>query len=418
MKHIYTSLDIGSDSIKVVVCELYQNKLNLLASASYKSKGIKKGLITNVEEASKCIRGAIDNVEDILGITIDKVIASVPSYFAKYSVVKAEIDIDNDDGVVTRDDIQKVIDLAVNSKELNDYEVVTVLPVDFSLDGEVGIKDPFNVVGKKLGVRAVLVSTPKKNIYSVVGILEHMGITTIDISTNGIGDLYAFRNKNIDKSVGAIINIGAETTSVSLYNRGIIVKNSIINMGGKNINKDISYMYKTDAETANNLKLHFALGHKRNASTSDTYEIKTAYDDELRINQFEISEIVSSRLEEILNLAKKEINILTSKRIDYIIITGGTSNMADIEYVANDVFDKDVSIGNIKLVGIRDNKYSSSVGNIVYFINKLKFKGQDYSMVNNEDASKLASIRKSYQEINNEKMLGKLTEYFLANRRI
>lgn len=418
MKHIYTSLDIGSDSIKVVVCELYQNKINLLASASYKSKGIKKGLITNVEEATKSIRGALDRVESILGIKIDKVIASIPSYNAEYSVVKGEIEITNEEGIVTSDDILNVLDIAVKSKELNDREIVTVLPVDFRLDGEEGIKEPLNVASSKLGVRAILVTTPKKNIYSVVGLLESMGIQTIDISTNGIGDIYAFKNKNIEKSIGAIINIGSETTSVSLYNRGIIVKSSIISMGGKNIDNDISYMYKTDTKTANNLKLRFALAHKRNASTSDMYEIKTAYDDELRINQYEISEVVSSRIEEILNLAKKEINILTSKRIDYIIITGGTSNMADIEYVANDVFGKEVSIGNIKLVGIRDNKYSSCIGNIVFFINRLKLKNQNYSMINNEEASKLASVRKSYQEINNEKMLGKLMEYFLANRRI
>lgn len=418
MKHIYTSLDIGSDSIKVVVCELYQNKINLLASASYKSKGIKKGLITNVEEATKSIRGALDRVESILGIKIDKVIASIPSYNAEYSVVKGEIEITNEEGIVTSDDILNVLDIAVKSKELNDREIVTVLPVDFRLDGEEGIKEPLNVASSKLGVRAILVTTPKKNIYSVVGLLESMGIQTIDISTNGIGDIYAFKNKNIEKSIGTIINIGSETTSVSLYNRGIIVKSSIISMGGKNIDNDISYMYKTDTKTANNLKLRFALAHKRNASTSDMYEIKTAYDDELRINQYEISEVVSSRIEEILNLAKKEINILTSKRIDYIIITGGTSNMADIEYVANDVFGKEVSIGNIKLVGIRDNKYSSCIGNIVFFINRLKLKNQNYSMINNEEASKLASVRKSYQEINNEKMLGKLMEYFLANRRI
>ena len=92
--------------------------------------------------------------------------------------------------------------------------------------------------------------------------------------------------------------------------------------------------------------------------------------------------------------------------------------MADIDYVANDVFGHNVSIGNIKLVGIRDNKYSSCVGNIVYFINKLKLKGQNYSMVNDSDASKLASVRKGFQEINNKEMLEKLTEYFLANRRI
>lgn len=418
MKHIYTSLDIGSDSIKVVVCELYQNKLNLLASSSFISKGIKKGLIMNPEEASKSIRGAIERVEEILGIKIDKVVASIPSYFSEYSIVKAEIPIENDDGIVTHDDIKHVLEEAVKSFKDDEKEIVTLLPIDFKLDGETGIKEPFNVACKELGVRAVLVTTPKKNIYSVVGLLESIGIETVDISTNPIGDLYAFKNKNIDKTIGAIINIGSETTTVSLYNRGIIVKSSIIHMGGKNIDNDISYMYKTDYETANDLKLHFALGHKRNASTGDMYEIKTAYDDELRINQYEISEVVSSRLEEILNLAKKEINILTSKRIDYIIITGGTSNMSDIEYVANDVFGKDVSIGNIKLVGIRDNKYSSCVGNIVYFISKLKLKGLEYSMVNNEEASKLASIRKSYQEINNEKMLGKLTEYFLANRRI
>ncbi len=418
MKHIYTSLDIGSDSIKVVVCELFQNKLNLLASSSYKAQGIKKGLITNVDLARESIAGALKEVEDILGIKITSVIASVPSYFAEYSVVKGEVEITGENGLVTRDDIVSALNVASESIPLEGREIVTILPVDYRLDGIVQDKEPIDKTGKVLGARAILVSVPEKNVYSVVGLLEDMGITTMDISINGIGDLYAFKNKNIEKSVGAIVNIGSETTVVSLYNRGIIVKSSIVQMGGKHVNNDISYMYKTDAHTSEDLKMHFALGHKRNASTSDMYDIKTAQGEEIRINQFEISEVVSSRLEEILNLAKKEINILTSKRIDYIIITGGTSNMADIEYIANEVFGKEVSIGNIKLIGIRDNKYSSAVGNIVYFINKMKLKGQKLSMVNSEDVKELVSIHKSYQEIHNDEMLGKLMDYFLANRRI
>lgn len=112
------------------------------------------------------------------------------------------------------------------------------------------------------------------------------------------------------------------------------------------------------------------------------------------------------------------MNILTSKRIDYNIITRGTSNKADIEYITNDIFGRDVSIDNVKIVGISDNKYSSCVGNIVYYISKRKLKGLKMSMVDNESASTLASIGKNYQEINNEKMLGKLMKYFLANRRI
>lgn len=418
MKHIYTSLDIGSDSIKIVVCELYQNKLNLLASSSYKSKGIKKGLITNVEEASKSVMGSIKDVENILGIKIDKVVASVPSYFNEYNVAKAEMDINNPEHIVTANDVKNILDMAIQSKMSEDSEIINYIPVDFKLDDENGIKSPMGKSGNKLSVRTIVVSTQKKYIYSVISLLENIGIEVVDISTTGIGNIYAFKDKTIDNSICSIINIGSETTTISLYNKGIIVKSSIISMGGKHITKDISYMYKTDINTANELKLHFALAHKRNASTSDMYEIKTDYDNELKINQFEISEIVSSRLEEILNLAKKEINILTSKRIDYIIITGGTSNMADIKYVASDVFGRDVSIGDLKLVGIRDNKYSSCVGNIIYFINKLKLKDEDYTMVDNEDASKLASIRNGYQDINNETMLEKLTECFLANRRI
>lgn len=414
MKHIYTSLDIGSDSIKLVVCELYQNKLNLLACSSVKSKGIKKGLITNVEEATASIERAIADVEGILNIKINQVIATIPSYAVEYAVVKGEVDINNETGIVFYNDIKEVLDVAIQSKKLEENELISILPVDFKVDDEKGLKDPVNISGSKLGVRAILVSTPKKYVYSVIGLLEGMGIETVDISTNGIGDINAFMSKDIAVGVGVTINIGSEITNVSLYNHGIIVKNAIINMGGKHVTNDIAYMYKTDHQTAEDLKLHFALAHKRNASTSDMCEIKTEYDDGLKINQFEISEVVSSRLEEILNLAKKEINILTSKRIDYIIITGGTSNMADIEYVANDVFGRDVSIGNIKLVGIRDNKYSSCIGNIVYFINKLKLKGQDYSMISDLDASKLASIRKGFQEINNMEMLEKLTEYFFS----
>ncbi len=411
MKHVYTSVDIGSDSIKVVVCELFQNKLNLLAASSYKSRGIKKGLITDVEEASICVKKAIVDVEEMLGIRIKRVIASIPSYFAEYSIIKAEMPLIDENVGVTHEDVSEVLSKAVSSKELGEREFVTALPVDFKVD-EKTVKDPVNHMCSVLGVRAILVTTPKKNVYSVISLLEGIGIEVADISINNIGDLYSFKNKDIDQKIGAIINIGSETTSISLYNRGVIVKSAIINMGGKNVDSDIAYMYKTDLETANKLKHSFALAHKRNANVSDTYEISTAVDKSLKVNQFEVSEIVSSRLEEILNLVKKELNILTTKQIDYMIITGGTSNMDDIEYVASQVLGKGVSIGNVKLLGIRNNKYSSCVGNIVYFISKLKLRGKNYSMISNEDASALATVRKSSVESANDSMLGKIFGYF------
>ncbi len=412
MKHIYTSMDIGSDSIKVVVCELYQNKLNLLAASSFPSSGIKKGLITDVEEAGKSVRGALQEIEAMIGIPVHRVIVSVPSYFAEYAIVKATVDIPEETGIVTSEEISTVIQNAIASKKLEKREFVTMLPVDFKIDDTMTVKNPTNQRGKTLSVRGVLVSTPEKNVYSVISLLESLGIEVVDITLNNIGDLYAFKNKEMENKIGMILNIGSETTSISLYNKGVIVKSSVVPMGGKNIDNDIAYMYKTDLETSRELKHHFALANKRSANTGDMYEIKTSIDSALKVNQFEVSEIVSSRLEEILNLAKKEMNILTSKQIDYMIITGGTSNMVDIEYTASLVLGKNVSIGNIKLLGIRDNKFSSCVGNIVYFISKLKLRGTNYSMVGNEEASQLANVQKVSVESAHDSMLGKLFGYF------
>lgn len=413
MKHIYTSLDIGSDTIKIVVCELYQNKLNLLAASSYKSKGIKKGLITDVELATSSIKGAINEVEEMLGIKIKKVITSVPSFNAEYSIIKGNTKIINEEGIVTSDDVMKSLEVAAKTVSYATREMVTILPIDFTVDDRALIKDPKGMKCSVLGCRAVLVTTPKKNIYSVVGLLESIGIEVVDITLNDIGDLYSFNNSLFEEKVGAIINIGSDITNVSLYNRSILVKSSIVNMGGKNIDSDISYMYKVDIPTACELKLKFALAHKRNANVNDIIEVKSAINDGLKVNQFELSEIVMSRLEEILNEAKKEINLLTSRKIDYIIITGGTSNMQGFEYVVKDVFGDNANIGNVKMLGIRDNSYSSCIGNLVYFISKLKLKNKDYSMISDNEAYQMTSVN-SRKLSTSDSMLGKIFGYFFS----
>lgn len=413
MKHIYTSLDIGTDTIKVVVCELYQNKLNLLAASSYKSKGIKKGLITDVELATESIKGALRDVEDMLGIKIKKVVTSIPSFNAEYSIIKGSYKILNENKIVKNDDILKCLEIAVKSNPYNLREMITILPIDYTLDDKSFVKNPIGMMCSLLGCRAVLVTTPKKNVYSVIGLLESIGIEVVDISLNNIGDLYSFNNKSFEEKVGAIINIGHEITEVSLFNKSILVKSAIINMGGKNIDNDISYMYKVDLPTACKLKKEFALSHKKNASVNDIIEVKSAISSNFKINQFEISEVVQSRLEEILNEAKKEINLLTSRKIDYIIITGGTSNMVGFEYVVNDVFGENANIGNVKMLGIRDNIYSSCIGNIVYFISKLKLKNQDYSMISDNELYQVTSVN-SRKLSASDSMLGKLFGYFFS----
>jgi len=412
VKHIYTSVDIGTDSTKVVVAELYKGKLNLLAASSIKSKGIKKGLITDVDEASCSLKKAITEVEEMLGFEIKKVLVNIPSYFAEFVKVEGEIRIDSSDSIIDGGHVSKVLETAVKGSSLS-KEVVSIIPIDFSIDEQMGIKDPKGLMGDVLRVRAVVAMTPKKNIYSVVSLIDRLGLEVVDITLNSIGDINSFNNKNFDGKLGAIINIGYETTNVSIFNKGIIIKNSIIGMGGKNIDNDISYMYKIDLKEANRVKEKFALAHKKYANINEVYTI-SKYDD-LRINQFEVSEIVMSRIEEILTLAKKEINILANRKMDYVIITGGVSNMEHFNYIAEDVFGKDVVIGSVNIIGIRNNKYSSCIGNIVYFINKLKLNGNDYSMIDDNEIDELSFSGRSLVDVSSESMLGKVFGYFFGD---
>lgn len=414
MRHIFTSIDIGTDTIKVVVCELFKSKLNLLAASSVKSKGIKKGLITDFELASTSVREAIKEVEGMLGIKISKVIASVPSYLADFTVIKGKVNNNNEDKIITSENISNVIQVAVKNNLMENKEMVTILPIDFKLDDGQMVSDPKGLISSELDMRAVMVTTPRKNIYSVVSLLENIGLEVIDISLNSIGDIYSFKNQKINSNIGAVVNIGSETTTVSIYNKGIVVKSSIIGIGGKSIDNDIAYMYKIDNKTANKLKEKFALAHKKYASVSDLYDVNLDDGTGFKVNQFEISEIVMSRVEEILLLAKKEINILTNKEIEYIIVTGGTSNMAHFEYMIEEILGKNAKVGNINLIGVRNNKYSSSLGNIIYFIEKLRLKGKDYTMINNDDIENLSSIKKNLINISNESMLGKVFGYFFG----
>ena len=414
MKHIFSSIDIGSDTIKLVVCELYNNKLHLLAASSVKSKGIKKGLITNVDSATVSIKQAFNEVESMLGIKIKKVIACVPSYFAEFSKITGETNILDENGIVKSEDIINLFQIAMEDKLKNHQEMVTIMPIDFKLDDKEGIKIPIGLVGTTLQTRAILASVPRKNIYSVASILDGIGVEVVDVMLGSIGDIYSYKTREMETKVGAVINIGAETTTVALYNKGIIVKNSVIGLGGKSIDNDIAYMYKIEPKEATKIKEKFALAHKKYASTSDFYETTDAAGENIKISQYEVSEIVQSRIEEILELGRKEINLLTSKEIEYIIITGGTSNMVHFEYVADEIFNKKASVGNIRMLGLRDNIYSSAFGNIIYFINKLKLKGKSYTMISSNDMEDLSSVKKNTMMTSNETMLEKVFGYFFG----
>lgn len=409
MRKIYTSVDIGSDSIKVLVGEIYNGKVNILATSNTMSKGIKKGLIVDANEALATIRDAISEIEGKLLITIDKVIASVPSYYSNFEIVTGDINITDR---VTGNDIVKVLQVSVKGKIKENRELVTIIPIYFSVDDKKNIKDPKNLIGKKLSVKAMMITTPSKNVQSIISIFQSLGIDVVDVNIGAVADYEEFKNNSMDKDISAIINIGYDVTTVSLFNKGVIINTEVIQIGSKNIDNDISYVFKIDKKESSRLKETFAVAHKKFSRVNEVREVITLNKDVINITQYDISQIVMSRLNEILKLAKKQMYLLTNREISYIIITGGTSEMPGLSYLIDDIFGSNAKIGNIDTIGIRNNKYSTVSGLIKCFDSKLELRNREYSMLGLDNEEELSNQKK---KSNDTGMLNKVFGYFFDN---
>lgn len=406
MRKVYTSVDLGSSTIKIMVGEIFNKKLNVLGTAKVESRGIKKGVIVDANEIISSLREAISNIESKLNITIDKVIASVPSYYAEFEIVNGSVDINLDDNKVRGSDIVNVLKYAAKSKLKPDRELVSIIPIYFTLDGRKNISDPKGLVGKKLGVKAMMVTTPSKNVQSIISIFEAMGIEVVDVNLGSICDYQEFKNNFTKDNLGAIINIGSDIITVSLFNKGIIVNSEIIQIGGKNIDNDISYVFKVDKKNAVKLKEGFATAHKKFARINDTKEVLGINNELVNINQYDISKVVMSRLTEILKLAKKQSYLLTNREISYIIITGGTSEVPGMSYLVEECLGSNAKVGSIDTIGIRSCEYSTVSGLIRCFDGKLELRDKEFTMIDFDDENN------KNMNIDNNSVLSKVFGYF------
>ncbi len=391
MKKIYTSIDIGTYSIKIIVGEYINNKLHILASTCVKSKGLKKGLIVEASYVIESIKNAVKEINETLGIPIKKVIVNVPDYNAKFKKVTGSIDITNEDNIITSNDINRAIKDSIYNQIDEGYELVTVIPTDYIIDDKEGISKPVGKNGQKLEIQGIMISTPKKNIYSVLSVIEASGLEVVDITISGLSDYFEVRNEKLDKLTGAVIDFGHETTNVSIFEEGIIVDNNTLQIGGVNVEKDISYVFGINIFDARAIKEKFASSHKRFCQLNETYEVKNNIGETVKLNQLEVSEVTMSRMQEILVLAKKQIRALTDKNIDYVVLTGGLTEIKSFKNIAYEIFNKDVIIYNSTTLGARDNKYVTALGMIKYFINKMEIREREYTMFDIEEETSLVT---------------------------
>ena len=412
MGNIYAGIDLGTDSIKIVVASYNDDKYYVLASSCSPSFGISHGFITDTKLAVSSVKNCLKKINDMLGIKITKVIACIPPDNCKMDIVLGSCNI-VDYQEITGVDVKNVLMDAIKGQDLNNDELVTAMPINFTIDDKNVVSDPKGMKGTTLETKLVISTVPKEPLYRILQVLKLSGLDTVDICFTSVGDYFSIKNKKNSELVGAIVNIGEDFTNVSIFNRGIQIKNSVLQVGSNNVDKDISYVFKCNNIESRKIKENFAVCLTTYADSSDTLKIEQN-DGEIReVNQVGVSKIVEARVREILKLVKNEIKNLTNREIRYIIITGGLSELAGFSYLVEQEFGFVAKVCNMPVIGVRHNKYSSCFGAIKYFHEKLALRGTECEMISREDERELTNV--STNQIDNENMISKVFGHFFDN---
>ena len=407
MRKIFTALDIGSNTIKVVVGEFIGTKLNILSAVKVTSRGYVNNYILDKEALISRIKEAISKTEEELNIKIRKVILNVPTYNLDFKLTDGRVELE--ENVVKSNDIVRLLQDVSKNKIDHKNELICTLPIIFKVDDE-ETTNPYGKHGNILYVKSILVSTDKKTIYDLANIVNSCNLDIIDITTTGLVDYYNFKSKELDTKNIAIVNLGSTTTNISIFSKGIFINNKIVDDGGFYIDKEIASVYNLKRNETEYLKEKLALAVINNADEKETITLTNKNGEEITVNQYELSKIVSEKMDNLLKVIKKNINLLTKKEISYIIITGGLSEIKDINLLINNVFNKNGKIGKINNLGARDNSYSVALGMLKYFNSKLLLRNREFSSLTEEEIDAMCTI--SEKNTSKNSLISRVVGYF------
>ena len=394
MRNIYTSIDIGTDKIKVVTVEHFNNQYNVLASSMVDSEGLKQGLIVDANKLSVAIKKCVKLSENKLGSNINKVFVSVPTNNIEIVMTSGTIDIKADDKKITGEDVFGCMQVSLKGAITSGMQPVTMVPIEYKIDKNKKVNYPLGKEAETLSIKSIVTLVPKKNVSSVVSVLNSIDIEVVDIVISSIANYHVFKNEDFDKKVVGIIDIGSEKTVLSVFNKGAIIKEKIISRGSNELTEDIVFNYKVSNEEANKIKQEFAVANRKHADQEMIYISTNRNGDKIQINQYFLAQAIENKLILMLENYKKEINNLTNKEIGYIMVTGAVTSMLGFDNFVDILFGSNSNIINIGIIGIRDNRYSVSFGTIKYAINKLELREKKYTMFEDQLVEQMLSTRK------------------------
>jgi cell division protein FtsA len=372
MDKMMVGLDIGTTKICTVVGEIQNGLINIIGIGSHPSRGLRKGVVVNIDGTVQSIRKAVEEAELMAGCQIDSVFAGIAGGHIRGINSHGVIAVKNRE--ITEHDIERVIDAARAIPIPMDREVIHVLPQEYIVDEQDGIRDPIGMCGVRLEGKVHIVTGAVTSAQNVIRCANRAGLNVNDIVLEQLGCSEAVLSSE-EKELGAgVVDIGGGTTDLVIFCNGSIKHTSVLPLAGNHITSDISLGLRTPAEEAEKLKKKYGCALVSMVKKDEMIEVPSVGGRKPRtLSRQTLAEIIEPRVEEILTLVQGEIvrsgyaNLIGSG----IVLTGGTAIMEGMPEIAEQVFNLPVRrgypMGITGLVDLVNSPiYATGVGLVVY----------------------------------------------------
>jgi cell division protein FtsA len=365
-------LDIGTTKICAVVGEVVEGQVNIIGLGTYPSKGLRKGVVINIESTVQSIKKAIEEAELMAGCHITSVYAGIAGGHIKGINSHGVIAVKNRE--IGPNDVKRVIDAASAVAIPMDREVIHVIPQEFVVDDQDGIKDPVGMSGVRLEGRVHIITGAITSAQNIIRCANRAGLDVDDIVLEQLGSSDAVLTPE-EKELGvAIIDIGGGTTDLVIFANGSIKHTAVISLAGSHITSDISMGLRTPIEEAEKIKKRYGCSLTSMVRKDETIEVPSVGGRKPRIlSRQTLTEIIEPRVEEILTLVHDEV-----LRTDYanliasgVILTGGSAILEGVPELAEQIFNLPVRRGTPTGIGglvdlVSSPIYATGVGLVLY----------------------------------------------------
>lgn len=381
-ENILVGLDIGTTKICAVVGEVSdEGRINILGIGTSPSRGLKKGVVVNIESTVDSIRKAVEEAELMAGVEINAVYAGIAGGHIKSFNSRGVIAVR--DGEVSQGDIERVVDAARAVAIPMDRKILHVIPQEFIIDGQDGIKEPLGMSGVRLEAEVHIITGAVTSVQNIVKSVNRAGLEVLDIILQPLASSEAVLTSE-EKELGvALVDIGGGTTDIATFMEGSLCHTAVLGIGGNHLSNDIAVGLRTPAAEAEKIKIKYGCALSSLVKEEETIEVPSVGGRSPRVLSRQIlANIIQPRAEEIFSLVEKEISKIGFEEMvaSGVVITGGTSITEGMPEIAEQVLNLPVRRGTPMNVGglvdiVNSPIYATGVGLLLYEV-KNKDRGE------------------------------------------